>query len=79
MVDIVKKSFEKERKYTLQEELQILRSLEHGKLPISSFQGGLCKANGYVDEFTQLIRETTFDKCLYANGKSRGKQLQFLS
>jgi hypothetical protein len=40
-------------------------------LPITPFHGGLQKAKGKVDRFTERIRETTPDECSYANGMSR--------
>lgn len=46
--------------------------------PITSFQGGLLhgglqKIEGWVDEFTEIIREIMVDECSCASEKSRGK------
>jgi hypothetical protein len=49
------------------------------RLPITPFHGGLQKAKGKVDGFTEQIRETTLDECSYANGKSRGELSLFSS
>jgi len=50
---------------------------KYGQLPISHLHNRLQKVEGEVDEFTDRIRELTFDKCSCKNGKSRGKLLPF--